>query len=158
MPSAPQRDHLRRLRNVWIKYPVYFLIVCAARRRRILACPRVAEILRSTWLSAPKFHGWVVGRYVIMPDHVHFFATPQIETKPLSGFMRDWKKWTARVLIDQGLAAAPVWQKEFFDHIVRSPKSHAEKWNYVRENPVRAGFVLSAEAWPFAGECEILCF
>ena len=29
---------------------------------------------------------------------------------------------------------------------------YVDKWNYVRENPVRAGLVETAESWPYAGE------
>jgi len=50
--------------------------------------------------------------------------------------------------------AAPLWQPEFFDHLVRSAESRAEKWAYVRENPVRAGLVIRAEDWPFAGAVD----
>jgi hypothetical protein len=46
---------------------------------------------------------------------------------------------------------APHWQKGFFDHLIRSDESHAEKWKYVRENPVRAGLVAKAEDWPYGG-------
>ena len=45
-----------------------------------------------------------------------------------------------------------VWQEGFFDHILRSDESYSQKWNYVRENPVRAGFVTSTEEWPYQGE------
>lgn len=100
----------------------------------------------------------MVGRYVIMPDHAHFFATPKPEAKSLSAFIRDWKKWTTRQLNDAGIAAPPVWQAEFFDHVLRSADSYDQKWHYVRENPVRAGLASSADAWPYSGECEILQF
>jgi REP element-mobilizing transposase RayT len=44
------------------------------------------------------------------------------------------------------------WQRRFFDHVLRNDESYAQKWNYVRENPVRAGLVAKAEDWPYAGE------
>src|SRR6266496_513014 len=44
------------------------------------------------------------------------------------------------------------WQEGFFDHVMRNDESYSQKWNYVRENPVRAGFVNSAEEWPYQGE------
>lgn len=81
---------------------------------------------------------------------------PQPEAKSLSAFMRDWKKWTARQLIEHRLASAPFWQPEFFDHVLRSAKSYSEKWDYVRENPVRAGLVTEADKWPYQGECGTL--
>ena len=40
----------------------------------------------------------------------------------------------------------------FFDHLLRSEESYAQKWDYVRENPVRAGLVKNVEDWPYAGE------
>ena len=149
----PERDHLHRLRNIWVRNPVYFLTVCTAQRRKVLAGPSPAAILVESWYAAPKVHGWVVGRYVIMPDHVHFFALAQPEAKSLSAFMRDWKRWTAHQLAKVGQIEPPIWQLEFFDHLLRSPRSYAEKWDYVRENPVRAGLAASVEAWPYAGEC-----
>ena len=51
---------------------------------------------------------------------------------------------------------APVWQKQFFDHLLRSDESYDGEWTYVRENPVRAGLVAKHEDWPYAGEIEIL--
>jgi hypothetical protein len=48
------------------------------------------------------------------------------------------------------------WQREFFDHVLRSSESYAEKWNYVRDNPVRAGLATVADEWKHAGELERL--
>jgi hypothetical protein len=45
---------------------------------------------------------------------------------------------------------------EFFDHILRSSESYSEKWNYVRDNPVRAGLVANADDWPWQGQIEEL--
>jgi putative transposase len=47
---------------------------------------------------------------------------------------------------------SPHWQKGFFDHVLRSEDSYSEKWDYVRENPVRAGLAKEWKLWPFLGE------
>jgi hypothetical protein len=39
-----------------------------------------------------------------------------------------------------------------FDHVLRTNESYSQTWNYVRENPVRAGLVESAADWPYQGE------
>jgi len=49
-----------------------------------------------------------------------------------------------------------TWQAEFFDHILRSGESYSQKWDYVKENPVRAGFVVRSDEWPWQGEVESL--
>jgi putative transposase len=51
-----------------------------------------------------------------------------------------------------GRSQDPVWQRGFFDHLLRSEESYAQKWDYVRENPVRAQLVERVEDWPYAGE------
>jgi hypothetical protein len=40
--------------------------------------------------------------------------------------------------------------------MLRSSETYSEKWNYVVENPARAGLVTRADDWPYAGEIEIL--
>jgi len=98
-----------------------------------------------------------------MPDHVHFFCRPHVRAKPLSEFVGLWKSYTSRRIhaLRQPRstpAATTLWQREFFDHILRSNESYSEKWNYVRDNPVRDGLVFSANDWPYAGEIATLMF
>ena len=50
----------------------------------------------------------------------------------------------------------PIWQRGFFDHVLRSDESYAQKWNYVRQNPVRAGLVANADDWPYSGEIALI--
>ena len=156
--SLPQREHLPHLANVFARNPLYFLTCCVAERRPIIANDAAAVLLVDALRASRRFHGWDVGRYVIMPDHIHFFARPSLGGKPLSGFMRDWKKWTATRVGGPTGNSAHLWQPEYFDHVVRSANSYTEKWEYVRNNPVRAGLVESPDMWPYWGECETLTF
>jgi len=172
--SVPRR-HLVRLHEVWTKYPVYFVTVCVEARRPMLACEQAHSVLREEWSVWSERHDWMVGRYVVMPDHVHFFAAPISGAgRNLSGVVGLWKQWTAKRLrsavVDRagvaqeggplrlyppqaGTAAARgrLWQRGFFDHLLRGHESRSEKWDYIRQNPVRAGLCDAAESWPFAG-------
>jgi putative transposase len=49
-----------------------------------------------------------------------------------------------------------LWQPGFFDHILRSDESYAQKWKYVRENPVRSGLVETADGWQYQGEIAVI--
>ena len=40
--------------------------------------------------------------------------------------------------------------------LLRGGESYAQKWDYVRANPVRAGLVSEAESWPYAGEIVVI--
>jgi REP-associated tyrosine transposase len=148
--------HLRRLDRVWIDWPIYFITTCSFKRRPILASSEVARILFDEWQNARERHGWVVGRYVVMPNHVHFFCSSEMDAKALPRFIQAWKQWTSKRIGGELKFAAPIWQKEFFDHVLRSSESYSQKWEYVRENPVRAGLVATADEWPWQGQVEEL--
>ncbi len=91
-----------------------------------------------------------VGRYVIMPDHLHFFVDCG-EAASLSTWIKSLKNALSKCLRGKG-EAAPHWQKGFFDHVVRSEASYEAKWIYTRENPVRAGLAKAWEDWRYQGE------
>ena len=155
MPDVKSKRHLPRLRHVWKRDPVYFVTTCTFERRALLAHPLAHAILLEEWRGMSARCGWKVGRYVIMPDHVHFFVAPAGDpTTTLGVAVGFWKTWTSHALRRAMDLEAPVWERQFFDHLLRSDESRAEKWNYVRENPVRAGLVNDASAWPYAGAVD----
>jgi REP-associated tyrosine transposase len=92
-----------------------------------------------------------IGRYVIVPDHVHLFAA----LPPTEVTLPKWVQMLKTVLGKQLLRLRiqkPHWQEKFFDHVLRSSESYSEKWDHVRLNPVRAGFSEQPEAWAYQGK------
>ena len=88
-----------------------------------------------------------LGRYVIMPDHVYLFVRGNLDFA-----LRQWVRMLKRALSSTIPVAPPHWQHGFFDHLIRHGESYAGKWEYVRQNPVRAALVHQAEEWPWQGE------
>jgi REP element-mobilizing transposase RayT len=133
---------------------IVFVTVCAASRRPILARDDVHRLLRESWRMADA---WIVGRYVVMPDHLHLFCAPASREAPsLSAWIAFWKSTASRRW--PRAEEQPVWQASYWDRQLRAAESYSEKWGYVRANPVRAGLVSDAEAWPFAGELNAFRF
>jgi len=59
----------------WVRgTPVFFVTFCTYRRRSILATKNVQDSFVAFGLRAAQSHNIAVGRYVIMPDHVHLFV------------------------------------------------------------------------------------
>jgi hypothetical protein len=52
----------------------------------------------------------------------------------------------------------PHWQEGFFNHLLRSHESYAQKWDYVRLYPVRAKLSQTPETWPYQGEIVSIPF
>jgi len=150
------RNHLKRLGMVYENHPRYFITTCLHDRRKLLAQEAVHEILCRHWAKSLGLYGWAIGSYVIMPDHVHFFCTDAAGTTPLSRLVGAWKQWSAKEICRIFEIEAPLWQKEFFDHLIRSGESYSEKWDYVRQNPVRAGLVARADDWNYSGHIDYL--
>jgi len=146
---------LGRLDRNFPGFSIYFITCCTAERARTLANPVIHEAFRS-FCQLAKQRQVFVGRYVLMPDHMHFFVDCGEEV-PLSDWMKSSKNALSKNLRQLG-HVAPHWQKGFFDHLVRSERSYEEKWQYTLENPVRAKLVAKAEDWPYQGEIEPLPF
>ena len=119
-----------------------------------MASKEVAAILVDEWRNAHDRHGWAIGRYVIMPDHLYLFVCGSDDFE-LGRWIGVLKQNLAKQIEHSGRTSV-VWQRGFFDHLLRSDESYAQKWNYVRENPVRAGLVARPEDWPYQGELNIL--
>ncbi len=65
--------------------------------------------------------------------------------------MAKWKEWTAKRMLALLSCSPPFWQGRFFDHLLRSDESRSKKWDYVCNNPVRAGLAAKTEDWPYRG-------
>ena len=137
-----------RLTEVFQKYdpPVYFVTLCTSNRRKILAKTAVHSALIEYGHRAEEL-GIALSRFAIMPDHIHLLVTG---TDDLD--LGIWVRGLKRVVAAAVTGGRSIWQRGFFDHLIRNGESYSEKWDYVRENPVRAGLVSGADEWPFHGE------
>jgi putative transposase len=145
---------LKRLDEVFADRPVYFVTACTHERRDLLARESVLRAVVEYGQRGPERGAWL-GSFVLMPDHLHAFVALDAERCRLSVWVSGLKAVVARVLKQDGIAG-PYWQKGFFDHVLRGSESASEKWEYVRNNPVRAGLVRRAEDWTFWGQVHLL--
>ena len=144
------KPRLRRLDWVSACEPLYFITACAEGRRKILANPSVHDAF-ITFARGAEERGVFVGRYVLMPDHVHLFVARSEDGVLLSAWIKSLKNSLSKALRRQSIPS-PHWQKDFFDHVLRSSESYDEKWQYIVHNPVRAKLVARVEDWPYQGE------
>ena len=158
-----------RLGIIFYDPPLYFVTVRARRRLPILAAGAVHSAFRDFALRGFEKKQIAIGRYVVMPDHVHLFVSGPHEFR-----LKQWGRMLKLVLgratqkralhrsdddrkalhrsAPTSRALLEIWERGFFDHVIRNSESYAQKWEYVRQNPVRAGLVERAEDWPYQGE------
>jgi REP element-mobilizing transposase RayT len=140
-----------RLREIFqsLGEPLFFVTMCTLHRQRFPSLRIIQESLRDYAERGVSNFNVAVGRYVVMPDHLHLFVRGDANFA-----LALWVKGLKRTIS----TASTTWNKDFrwqpgfFDHVLRNEESYAQKWNYVRDNPVRAGLVARAEEWPYQGE------
>ena len=70
-----------------------------------------------------------IKKYVIMPNHVHMILEMQNSGTSLSTIMNQWKGLIARC------SQQYLFQRSYYDHIIRDDEDYARIWNYIEDNP-----------------------
>jgi hypothetical protein len=112
----------------------------AAGTGRPLVCLTLALNYAVSGLNPSSYHALNLA--------IHAFAALDGERVNLSALMQSLKNVLSKKMRER-CVALPHWQRGFFDHVLRSQESAAEKWKYVRENPVRVGLVNDSSEWRY---------
>ena len=113
--------------------------------------PEIARIVVASIYKGVDLGHYELGAYVVMANHVHLLIRPRIAPDRL---LKSLKGATAReanrVL---GRTGEPFWQKESYDHWVRSASEFQNIRTYIEANPVKAGLVRNPRdySWSSAG-------
>ena len=126
----------------------YFITICTQEHRQILSqirgtpedgchveTTRLGKLVEAAICSIPEhYEGAFVDRYVIMPNHVHLLlilrsAGGRLISAPtvVGSMKRDVSK----------VHGASIWQKGFYDHVIRSEADYLAHLLYIDENPVK---------------------
>lgn len=143
------RKNIRLAAENYIGRKRFFITLCCDRRRKFLAqsslALRIIEILRAT-----AFHQKIaVYTYCLMPDHLHALIVGLEPSSDLQIFVMNFKrKATAEF---QSSNSGPLWQKKFYDHILRRGDSNDRAAVYIWMNPVRKGLCVKPQDYPYSG-------
>ncbi|MBT2556658.1 transposase [Hymenobacter sp. ISL-91] len=110
--------------------------------------PAVAEVVAA---SLRHFHGkaYHLVCYCIMPNHVHAVVSLAEDAPLLADTLQRLKGYTALQANKLLNRTGQFWQRETYDHIVRSGEEMQRVVAYVVNNPVKAGLAESWEQWPY---------
>jgi REP element-mobilizing transposase RayT len=114
--------------------------VCHLRREEVAGM--LADVLR-------HFHQqrYLLQEWVIMPNHVHAIVWP-MPSHLLGDIVKSWKQFSSRQAMQIiGLGKGPFWQREYFDHWIRTEEEKSRIARYIRNNPVNAGLCARPEDW-----------
>ena len=128
---------------------ILLLTVCSRDRKPWMAQRAVQESLEEIWRKADA---WLVGYYLLMPDHLHLFCAPRDLHFTVEQWLTFWKREFSRKHLNEDWE----WQRNGFHHRLRDAREYEDKWRYVQENPLRKRLVSKPEDWPFQGMIHAL--
>jgi putative transposase len=127
----------------------YFLTICTSGRNRLVVDDEAAEIVLTQLSRTADDHGFDVIAYCFMPDHVHLLVEGRHTAADFREFVRifkqrssyEWKRKRGTVL----------WQRNYFEHVLRDEEDTVGVAKYILENPVRGNLVQRPQDYRYLG-------
>jgi putative transposase len=127
----------------------YSLTVCSDRRRTLFIRADVVQKALSQIAQSAAKRAFAIFAYCFMPDHLHLLAEGQSDEADLIAFAKDTKQ---RIGYHYPRTDdEPVWQKGYFERVLRDDETTLTVVKYILENPVRKGLVREPRDYPFSG-------
>jgi putative transposase len=127
----------------------YFLTLCTAERQDYFSSPELVHPLIEVMLERFEKAGFSVYAYCFMPDHCHVLIVAMSDSCQLANAVRGFKG--AAVALARKFGIHELWQRNFYEHILRSSEDLGAVAAYILQNPVRARLVHDSRDWPFLG-------
>ena len=129
----------------------YFVTVCVKEKKHLLGRCVGADVLIGPHIELSQYGKSVenilsqmpnVDKYVVMPNHIHMiFAIPvqkdgengpmRTSAPTIPGLVRYFKRMVTQQCGDS------IWQRSYYDHIIRDEADYLRIWEYIEENPAK---------------------
>jgi len=144
----PRRRSSPRLSGFDYKgFRAYSITLATANRRQCFVDKAVVSRARGVLEEAAERHGFDLLCYCFMPDHLHALLQGKTEASHLAAFVRAFKQRSGFEFSRD--RAQDLWQRSYYDHVVRSHEVVGEVALYILENPVRRR--LCDDWWRYHG-------
>jgi REP element-mobilizing transposase RayT len=150
MKYNPDQHHRRSIRLQGYDYTqagLYFITICIWQRECLLdhivnstvELNPYGQVVLYNWnFLAKKFSNVELGEFVIMPNHIHgVIKLIESGNEPLSEVIRSFEtSSTRRINQIRESRGVPVWQRNYYEHIIRNEESFNRICEYIVNNPL----------------------
>ena len=147
MDFNPDIHHRRSIRIKEYDYSqegIYFITICCKNRGNILGnineakveLNQFGQILHKELISFnTRYSNSNILKYVVMPDHIHFvIQLKSNNTKTIGDIIKTYKSITNKKI--NKIISMEVWQRNYYEHIVRNEKELYNIYEYIENNPI----------------------
>jgi putative transposase len=146
------RRKINRLnRELYCEERIYFITICCYNGQKLFVDPHIINEILQELDKCCNLHGFTNCAYCFMPNHVHLLFRGK-EGADLIKLIKQFKQKTGYSF--RKATGKRLWQKSYYDHILRKEEDVVEVVRYILENPIRKGLSRQAEEYPFSGSLE----
>ena len=128
----------------------YFVTICCQDKQPVFKESKYAEAAWSYLVGQFQVNKGDIVAAVLLPDHLHIIVQFQERNRRTLGErVSEIKKKTWVAIHTAGWQGKRLWQRNYYEHIIRNEKDWYEKVNYMRNNPVMKGLAEEADEWRY---------
>jgi putative transposase len=135
----------------------YFFTVNLLERNKHLLTEHIG-LLRHAFRTVKQKHPFYIDAIVILPEHLHCILTLPEGDDNFSGRWRAIKKIFSKQLpiteyrsnVRMKRHERGIWQRRFWEHVIRDEIDYRQHIDYIHYNPVKHGWVMRVKDWPYS--------
>lgn len=150
-------------RRAYVPGGMYFFTVTTHHRQALLTQPETRDALRAGIAQARQTLPFKIEAWILLPDHLHciwtlppgdtnFSARWAIIKRQVSRSYEDRERCVGRTLLAsrRKRGESGVWQRRFWEHLIRDEEDLRRHVEYIHWNPVKHGYVKTVVEWPYS--------
>jgi putative transposase len=143
---------MSQYRRVFVPGGAYFFTVVAHERRPWFAEVRNIAALREAFIRVHRDQPFTIEAIVVLPDHLHCLWRLPEGDADFPGRWREIKKAASRAIAPVANARheREVWQRRFWEHVIRDEADWRRHMDYIHYNPVKRGYAARPADWPWS--------
>jgi len=127
----------------------YFLTICTRDRTRLFIGDESVRLVLMELSRTADDQCFAAIAYCFMPDHVHMLVEGNHPAADFCEFVRIFKQRSSFAWKQRNGTA--LWQRSYFEHVLRDDEDTIGVAKYILENPVRGNLVRRPEDYPYLG-------
>lgn len=152
----PKKHHRRSIRVKGYDYSragAYFITICMHNHEPLfgrivnanMELSIYGRIVFTRWRNLPRYYSYIeLSAFTVMPNHIHGIVMIKSEVaglteqRSVSEIVRGFKTFSSRRINEvRGTPGLPVWQRNYWEHIIRDEDSFRRIHDYIITNPLR---------------------
>jgi putative transposase len=148
--ELPKRKQLRIRGHDYSIWQYYFITICTHNKRKLFNEKIRNDLLIGLLKEYSEKYKVSLDTWCIMPNHLHLIIHPEGE-RSISEFINAIKSKFTKEVRKSGFDGN-IWQRSYYDHILRNDEDVESRIIYILMNPERAGIVTEFDQYEYSGD------